>query len=416
MTRKIGILMLLAFILRLAAIFILGRHLNPVIWEYDTIALNILSGSGYVCENHGQSAYLFGPSPLYAYLEALIHLVTNKNYFILEIVHVGVAALSVIPLFHITRKIFNEKTAIICGLLYCMHPGLIVYATEIHEFTFVMFFILTIMYFLIYFENKRWSTVFAGVLIGFGILLRPTLVFIIPSFFVYLVVKREGLGKIVSSTLLISFLAAIIISPWIYRGYKIYNRFIFITTTSAEHFWRGNNPHASGSALTRDNQPIFSVADDEFKNKIMTMNEIEQFDFFRSEAKRYIKENPIKFLENTSQKFMYFWWFSPQTGLTYPRYWLVIYKLLYYFLAFFFITGLCFIFVDKSKIDFPGIVFMFFLFITISLIHSLFYVEMRHRWLLEPLLMSISAYGLHRTFWSLIIAKSVKDNLKPMAR
>ena len=398
MAKKISVLILLAFSARIAAIFILGWHINPETWEYDTLALNILSGKGYVYNHFNTDCYLFGPSPLYAYFEALIHFITGKNYFILEIVQAVIAALAVIPIFYIARKVFNEKTAFISGLLYCLHPGLVVYTGKIHEFTLVAFFILTIIYLLVCFEDEIWNVILAGVLIGVGILLRPTLIYTIPSFFIYLMLKKKGFKKAVSEALILFLLAVAVISPWIYRGYKIYNRIIFVTSSSSWLFWRGNNPNASGTALTADKKPIFSVADESFKKKIYSMDEMGQYDFFKADALKYILENPGKFLENTAKKFMYFWSFSPQTGLTYPAGWFSIYKLIYCFLALFFVVGLCFAVGGGGGVDKPALVFLFSIFIIISLGQSLFYTEMRHRWMLEPLLMIISAYGISRVF------------------
>ena len=407
MTKKITSLVLITFVIRVAAIFILGRHINPEVWEYDAIALNILSGKGYVYGHFNTNCYLYGPAILYSYFEALIHFLTNRNYLIMELIQAVIAALSVIPLFYLAKRIFNEKTAIISALLYCLHPGLVVYAGKIHELFLVTFFILVILYLLIRFENKAWSMVLVGLLMGLGILLRATLICIIPSYFFYLILKKRGLKKAILSVLTIALLAAIVISPWIYRGYKLYNRFIFISTTPAEQLWRGNNPRASGGTLTVDNKAIFDVAEPDFRDRILSMNEIEQYDLFIAEAKKYIKENPVRFLKNTAKKFVYFWSFSPQTGLLYPAWWLLIYKLLYVVLAFFFALGVYSIFANKKVIDIPIIVFLFSFFLMVSCIHSVFFVDMRHRWMLEPLLMIISAYGMQTFFQRAVKAKKI---------
>jgi len=395
--KKIVFLILLVFSVRVAAIFILGWHINPDTWEYDEIALNILSGKGYVYNHFNTDCYLFGPSPLYAYFEAFIHFLTGKNYFLLEMIHAAIAALAVIPLFCIAKKIFDEKTAFISGLLYCLHPGLVVYTVKIHEFTLVAFFILMITCILLYSENKIRNIILAGALLGAGILLRPTLIYIIPSFFVYLMLKKNGFKKAASKTLLIFLLAGCVISPWIYRGYKLCGRVIFVTSSSGWLFWRGNNPGASGTALTVDRKPIFSVADENFKEKVYSLDETGQYDFFRSEALKYIRENPKKFFENTAKKFIYFWFFSPQTGFTYPSGWLLFYMVIYYFLALFFIAGLYFA-SGAGAIDKAALGFLLSIFIIISLGQSFFYTEMRHRWMIEPLLMIISAYGISAIF------------------
>ena len=390
--KKIGFFVVLAFILRIISIFILKQNINPDIWEYDTIALNLLSGKGYTYP-HLSNNYLFLGYPFYAYFSAAIHFITNRNYLTLEIIQALIAAFCIIPLAAVARKIFNEKVAVIVSLLYSLHPGLIVYTGKIHELTLVVCFILLISYLAICCEPKKHILFIIGALIGFGILLRPTFIFFIPSFFIYLIVKKR-IKKAFLDSLIVILLAILIISPWIYRGYKKYNHFIFITTTSAENFWMGNNPMASGSALTKDNRPIFNVQDEEFKEKALALNEIDQGYFFRDEAIKYIKAYPLEFFNRTATKFIYFWSFSPQMGLEYPASWLIAYKFLYCFLSIFFVLGIYFIFKNYIYINMPAVIFLFSFFLIISIVHSFYYVDGRYRWMMEPLLMIFSSYGI----------------------
>jgi len=404
--KKIGFFVVLAFILRAASILILKQHLKPDVWEYDTIALNLLSGKGYVYPYLSNNSFSFG-YPFYAYFSAAIHFITNRNYLILEIIQALIAAFSVIPLIAIAKALFNQRTAMIAGLLYCFHPGLIVYTGKIHELTLVISFTLMLSYLIIYHESRKWHLIAIGLLTGFGILLRPTFLFFIPAFFIYLIFKRIGIKKALLNSLIVTLLTIVVISPWVYRGYKIYNRFIFITTTSGVNFWIGNNPNSSGSALTRDNRPVFSTAGDAFKNKVLSLGEIDQEHFFRDEAIRYIKANPAEFFRAVFKKFIYFWSFSPQTGLEYPKGWSAIYKVLYYILAVFFISGLYFMFKSRLYINMPAVVFLFSFFTIISMVHSLYYIDTRYRWMIEPLLMIFSAYGISE-LWHRIFAGRLK--------
>lgn len=398
--KKIGFLVILVFLVRFVSIFILKLYdLSFISFsEYDVIASNILSGKGYVYYRFNTNCYFFGPSPLYAYFLALVHLITNKNYLMLQIIQSIISAFSVIPLIFLAKKIFNEKTALIVGLLYCFHPGFIFYNIMVHEFTLTVFFILTILYLMVYYSDKRWSLVSIGILTGLGILIRVTILFVIPAFFIYLILKKERIKKIFLKLFIILLLAIIVISPWIYRGYKIYNRFIFITLSSAEHLWRGNNPLASGTSYTKDGDSILSAAGEDFRNKLFSLNEIEQNDFFKEEAIKYIKTHPLDFFKLTFKKFIYFWSFSPQTGQLYSRSWLIIYKLLYYSLAFFFVLGVYFILKNRYYVNISILVFLFIFFMMTSFVHSLYYVETRHRWMIEPLLMIVTSYGIQKIF------------------
>ncbi|MFH1622855.1 MAG: hypothetical protein ABIA97_07055 [Candidatus Omnitrophota bacterium] len=202
-------------------------------------------------------------------------------------------------------------------------------------------------------------------------------------------------------------LAIIVISPWIYRGYRIYDRFIFISTTSSEHFWRGNNPVASGGGLTKNNKPILEAAGIDFKEKIISLNEIDRRNFFMKEAISFIKSSPFDFIKLTTKKFICFWSFSPQIGIIYPKSWSAIYKILFIIIAFFFLSGMFFVFKNKSMVNLPAIGFLLSFFAMISLAQSFYYVDMRHRITIEPLLMIFSAYGMESIFSNLAKKKDV---------
>lgn len=402
--KKIGFfLVFLAYFIRVISIFILKLHIsnNPLFFltETDAIALSILSGKGYIYL-HLNTNYYFFAYPLSAYFLAFNYLITNWNYLAILILHAGIAAVSVIPLIFIANKAFNKRTALVSGLLYCLHPGLVVFSHMLCPgFILFVFFMLTITYLMVCLKTKKRITVAIGILTGLAVLTRPTLVFLIPAYLIYLIAEKQSLKRILFSLFVIVLLAAVIISPWVYRGYKIYNRFIFIALSGAENFWKGNNPVASGTGLTKDGQFILDVASEDFRNKLFSLNELGQYRLFKDEAIKYIKTHPVNFLKLTIKKFIYFWSFSPQTGLMYPKSWLFIYKILYLFFASFFIMGIYYILKNRQYVNMPIVVFLFFFFIMISLFQSLYYADIRHRWMIEPLLMIISGYGIVNTFF-----------------
>jgi 4-amino-4-deoxy-L-arabinose transferase-like glycosyltransferase len=402
--KKMGFLVVLALALRIAALFILEPHIayDKVLYfssELDGIVSNILSGNGYVYSFLRTNYYFYG-YPFYYYFLALIDLVTDNNYLAIGIFQALIAAFSVIPLFFIAEKIFNRKIAFISALLYCLHPGLVAYTAMPASLTFQICFILMIIYLMVCFEDKKWPLALAGILTGLSVLIRPTIIFFIPAFLIYLIVRKEPWRKLFLKLSIIGFFLMIVLFPWIYRGYKIYNRFIFVSLTSSESFWRGNNPIATGTGFTEDSQVFLwkAMLNEDFARKIYSLNEIGQYDFFKDATMKYIKAHPLDFFKITIRKFIYFWSFSPQTGLLYPARWLALYKMGYYFLATFFVLGVYFIFKNRQYVNMPVALLLFSVFIMISAFQSLFYVDTRHRWMLEPLLMIVSAHGIMSIF------------------
>lgn len=401
---KILLIIFIAFAVRFIALLLLGRHISPEVWEYDETALNLLQNKGYVTNNLNTPYYSL-TYPVFVALTAISHFLTNRNYFILEIFQIILAAITCYFIYLLGKRIFNKEVGLLSSFLVAMHPGLIVYSTKLHELTLVAFMIiLTFWLILILDWKKNFNNILIGCLIGLGSLTRPSLMLFLPIYFVYILLSSKSIKTTLRALLIVSLSTIILILPWTIRNYKIHKRLILISTNSAELFWRGNNPAASGSALTKDGRSIVESAPKEFVDRLYKMNEIEQYDFLYKEAFSFIKANPILFLINTCKKLFYFWWFSPQTGLLYPPLWTVVYQGYYSILFIFFIFGL---YISLTKLPYslrvPYILLAIF-FIVISLFQALHYVELRHRWAIEPLMIIFSCYGFF------IITERIKNN------
>ena len=402
---------ILAFITRIFSLFLLGRHITPEVWEYDTIALNIIQQKGYSF-NHLNATYHSYVYPVYPFLTALSHLITGRNYFALEIFQIILSAAACYFIYLIAKLIFNQKVGLLSSFLVALHPGLIVYSTKLHELTLVVLFLTVIFWLIASLDySKVYNNIFIGILIGIGVLTRPTFVFFLPVYFLYIWLHSKRFKYALKAIAAVTLFLILIILPWTIRNYQIHKRWIFITTNSAEHFWRGNNPAASGSALTEDGYSIIEKAPSEFKEKIYKMTEIEQYDFFYKEAYRFIGSNPVFFIKLVLRKFFYFCWFSPQVGLMYPGLWKIVYRAYYGILFFTFILGLyASLFKEKLGIKRAAVVSMsFFLFLTL-LLHTVYYVEIRHRWAIEPFMLIFSAFGL-TGLWRKIALNDSRENL-----
>lgn len=402
---------ILAFITRICSLFLLGRHITPEVWEYDTIALNIIQQKGYSF-NHLNTTYHSYVYPMYPILTAFSHLITGRNYFVLEIFQIILSVAACYFIYLIAKSIFNHKVGLLSSFLVALHPGLIVYSTKLHELTIVVLLFTVILWLIISLDySKVYNNIFIGILIGIGVLTRPTFVFFLPVYFLYIWLHGKRFKYALKAVAAVTLFLILIILPWTIRNHRIHKRWIFITTNSAEHFWRGNNPAASGSALTEDGHSIIEKAPAEFKEKIYKMTEIEQYDFFYKEAYKFIGSNPGLFIKMVLKKFFYFCWFSPQAGLMYPGIWKIIYRAYYCILFFTFIFGLyASLFKKKLGINRAAVASMsLFLFLTL-LLHALYYVEIRHRWAIEPFMLIFSAFGL-TGLWRKMTLKDSYENL-----
>ena len=193
-------------------------------------------------------------------------------------------------------------------------------------------------------------------------------------------------------------IAIICILPWSIRNYRIHKKAIFITTSSAEHFWRGNSRNASGASFTADKRDMLDKAPKAFVDKLYSLDEIGQYELLYKDTWAFICENPGHFMILCAKKFYYFWWFSPQTGMTYPALWAEAYKIYYCFLFLFFVCGVIFALKSLSSEKRVFVLSILLMLLMVSLTHSLFYVEIRHRWAIEPFMLIFASYGVMAAF------------------
>ena len=394
MNFKASAISLLAFATTVATILALGRHKTPDVWEYDTIAVNMLQGNGYLIGWLNTDYRSLG-YPLYPVFCAAILYLTRHSYVAIELAQAVMVALTCYLVYMIATKVFDERSALFASFLTALHPGLIVYATRIHELTCVVFFItLLAMLMCVCDREKISSAALVGFITGLGILLRPTLLLFLPAYGLYIYLASRSARKGVVACLVASAVAGLVILPWTVRNYNVHKRFIFITTSSAEHFWRGNNQHSTGTALTPDNRGMIEVAPKEFTAKLFALDEMGQYDLFYKETRGFIASHPTFFAKLVAKKIFYFWWFSPQTGLWYPPLWTSVYKVYYAAVLLFFVGGSYHALSRLRGEKRSYIIALFAFFALVSICHGLYYVEIRHRWAIEPLMLMLASYGL----------------------
>ena len=80
--------------------------------------------------------------------------------------------------------------AILCSLLYCFYPFVIVWTPYLHAESPSIFFLLLSLY-LLNQESKKYSIYLAGIALGFSILLRLQILFIIPAIAIQLLLDKN---------------------------------------------------------------------------------------------------------------------------------------------------------------------------------------------------------------------------------
>ena len=386
-----------AVAIRLAALAILGLH--PESYEYERQARSLLAGEGYRYVHLGMPHLAFGP-PLFGFLCAGLYRVFGDGPLPVILAQIGASSLIPVVIARIAREVgVDRRLEWVAALPAVVHPGLVVYAVrKLHPLPFDALLIsLTVL------SVTRLAPasglgghVRAGLVLGLATLSRATVaMFALPAAaWLAAVAPARGRRRAALGIALFLGTALLVVLPWTLRNYVVLHRFVFLTTDTAELFWRGSNPVATGSALLPDGRSIFAGAPEAFRREILARDELGRVDLFRATARDFVREHPGEFASLVVRKWLSFWWFPASAGLRYPGPWLVLYRMFYVVLLTGAVLGLAVAWSRRGGRQ--RLAPLLLMLGCISVAQSLFYVDVRHRWGVEPLLGVLLAFAVGR--------------------
>ena len=386
-----------AFLLRLGAGIWTRGLWQPELWEYNRLAQSMLAGRGFSM-TYLMTTYYSYVTPLHAWASAAGFWLTGSQVPIMLAQMVSGAALAV-AVAAISQRIFAGWMAgPIAGILVAIHPGFVLYnSTKAHSLAFdALFFALALWQSFRLAERStlRRALVF-GLIIGVGTLSRGTVILMGPLGGLWLLAQspKESRMIIFRHLVLAGLLAAVIIAPWTIRNSLIHHRFVFLISTESEDFWLGNNPNATGHTLIDAENTVFSTLPNEERLDLYRQpNEMAQADWFSRRSRAFVKAHPGEFLRLWAVKFFHFWWYAAQTGTKYPGSWFYLYMIFYSALIILAAVGVVRILQLGPPATHLGWLVGIFL-VGLSLLQSVYHVDGRHRWGIEPILIALSGGG-----------------------
>lgn len=108
-------------------------------------------------------------------------------------------------------------------------------------------------------DSSLTLAVAAGLVVGVGILTRPTMLFFVPLALVWLLRLR----RIKLAVTLIAMTIAVV-TPWTVRNIRVHGRFVLVASEGGVTFWTGNHPLARGEGDLAAN-PDLKTAELEFR-------------------------------------------------------------------------------------------------------------------------------------------------------
>jgi 4-amino-4-deoxy-L-arabinose transferase-like glycosyltransferase len=304
----------------------------------------------------------------------------------------------------ITRRLSGTTAATIAGGLVALHPGLIVYDThKIHPLSFdALAIALTVVLLLRVREAMTApAALLAGAAFGIALLQRGTMM-IVPAAAVTWLAIAEPRGRPRLSRLAFAYAlgALLILTPWVARTWAVLG-IPTLSTVGAESLWRGNAPHSSGGSYVRPGRTVLEEAPALWE-ALQGRTELEQEMVFRDAFVADVRQHPGRFAGAIARKFMIFWSFSPVSGVLYPAAYLYIYAAYYAAIVGLAVGGAWLLLTGRSERPESRVTLglIVSVLLCVSLVQSVFYVELRHRWGVEPLVLAVSAVAVARLWTS----------------
>lgn len=364
-----------------------GFYEGPRTFEEDEIARNILAGRGYVYQFLGTERVTFG-LPAFPLLLAALHWLDGgpDRYRLIGLVQAALSAVTVVASYVIGRELFSRAAGAIGAVAVALHPALIFYSA-VAVFPPVYEHALTAVVFVTVLALIRHRTVLRGSAFGIAaalaVVLRPNVALAMAAVLAGLALRPARKALVVAAVIPLAVILATSARNAAVVGSAA------PTPTGCTQLWVGNNPWSMGGAMTSDGTSVFDAMDGDLKARIYGRSEPEQERAFCEATAAFFADQPRATVWQL-QKLFYFWWFSPVAGLLYPPGAIEVYKLAYAIEVVLVLAGAVAVWRSGWR---AGLVGILTLMVVISAVQALFYVDGRHRLIVEPALAALAGCG-----------------------
>ena len=370
----------------------------PERFEYDDLARHLVSGQGYVYEQLGTPYRSFYAGLGYIAVNAATDWLFPTQARAMAVVQSLYASLLAIVVFQIARRFFDDAAALVASALVAFHPALIYYdARKLHPLGFDSLMMMIAVWLLLRLrEDGRFSTAAAsGAVMGFAIFQRGSMMLFCAAGLAWLtgVIHPRSRGFRLAAAFVVGLL--LVIAPWAARNYSIHG-IVMLESMTMQQLWKGNATYSNGSGYLAEGRNVYDAAPERLVQEWRQRDETGQFRLFRDEAIAEVRKDPSRAAGLAVKKFLYFWTAPPNSGQSYPARLFYVYSAYYVAMLSAACVGLGVAF-RRPRLRPDGTLVVIY-FAAVSIVHAIMFVEMRHRWGAEPLLLAFAPAGA-RAIW-----------------
>jgi hypothetical protein len=250
-SHPLAVILVVAVLLRVAAVFVLSAPVGADTHEFGDIAKNILSGHGFSFQwvdgnDPITSAHMPPFYPVFLLgLYWLFGVESELGFRVMQTLQIAVSVGSILLVGGIVAAVFGN-TARTAGLwIAAVYPAFAYMPSQASSATFTMAAVLLTIYFAIRTVNGSSSVHAAifGLSAGAYVLLRGEAILFVALLSIWFVRKVQT-KHILILTAAVVFIATI--SPWLVRNTIVFGEIVPVTTSAGVNLWRGNSPYSTG--------------------------------------------------------------------------------------------------------------------------------------------------------------------------
>lgn len=201
---------------------------------YDNIAQNIAFKGVYSAKPPQEAPRPTAIyTPVYPLFVAGIYRLLGYNVKIVSYIHIILYAIASLVIFKLGDFLFDKKAGLWAVIFFSVEPVSVFYSVVPMPEILIAIFLPLSVYFLFKFIKQdaplSWKNpAYSALLLGVAILTKPVLIFFPIIFLAALIIflARKPL-KLFYAVFIIAAIITTVLSPWIIRNYRLYNKFCF---------------------------------------------------------------------------------------------------------------------------------------------------------------------------------------------
>jgi hypothetical protein len=321
---------------------------------------------------------------------------------VVQSIYAGLLGLVV---FAIARRFGDDLLATLAAALTLTHPALLFYdVRKLHPLGFDSLMMMLAVWLLMRLRgDRRVSTaLWSGVVLGFAIFQRGSMALFLVGAAAWMIASEESESPVVRSpgpsARLVAYVLGVLIvlTPWAARNYAIHHT-VMLESMTSQQFWKGNATYSNGSGYLPGGRNVYDAAPERLKQEWRRRDETGQFLLFRDEGIAEVRKDPGRAAALILKKFVYFWTVPPNAGQEYPRLFFAAYLVYYAMVIILSAAGLWAAWGRPRQRPDAALILIYL--VSIAIVHALMFVEMRHRWAAEPMLLAMVPSGAS-AIWS----------------